>query len=94
MTPMQNMLNMMNLQVLDIDSVIRTIDGHYLGHLPNDIGYNAFIGSPSHHAGSSRNRSLKTWNNLSAGEQAAVLAIATNPTDGSPIPILNFLGLD
>ena len=94
MTPMENMLNVMNLNPAGLTAVCLTSDGHYLGQRPGEIGYNYFLGPAGHHNGPGKKYSLDTWNALTPQEQADVLTLAASPPDGEPIPILNFPGLN
>lgn len=91
MKPTKLLLNLMNLQVLPIDDVIRTSDGFYIGHTPGDCGFNAFIGSPSPvHQGPGLERTLEVWDSLTEQEREAVRHRAAHPLDGSPIPLEAF----
>ena len=89
--PMENLINLMNLQITGIESVIRTSDGFYLGREPGDIGYNMFIGCPSTpHPGPGRDRTQKVWQSLNKQEREQVRQIAAHPIDGSPILLTDF----
>ena len=78
----------------NIDAVCRTSDGHYLGHVRGDIGYNAFFGMPSKpHPGPGCDQMLTTWGNLTPDEQAAVIAEAAHPSDGTPIRLVEDFGV-
>ena len=92
-TPMDNLINVMNLRPTGVIAVCRTSDGHYLGQHPGDIGYNVFLGSPKPHPGPGRDRSTQVWNALTLDAQAAVKKIASSPLDGYPIPLTDFVDL-
>lgn len=83
-----------NLKPTGIVDVCLTVDGFYIGMMPGDIGYNAFIGKPSHHEGPGMDHSRKVWNGLSEDEQRALLHRCRDPLDGAPIPLHRFLGVE
>ena len=82
----ENLLRLMNLPASRFEGVIRTSDGFYLARVKGDIGYNAFLGTPSPpHDGPGRDATLEVWNGLDEQERVEVLALAARPVDGSPI---------
>ncbi len=92
---METLVRLLNLPYRSIDSVVRTSDGFYIGHVRGDIGYNAFYGKPaSPHPGPGRMHMLDVWRGLTPEEQSAVIAVAANPPDGTPIPLTKEFGLE
>ncbi len=91
MTATQDLLNIMSLHWLELEGIMRTPDGCYMGQDKGDIGYNIFIGkSALVHEGPGRRRAREVWLKLSKKEQMAVRVLAAAPPDGSPIPLADF----
>ena len=94
MSAMNNLMRVTLLDMLGFESITRTSDGFYLGQLPGDVGYNAFIGAPRPvHAGPGRDETLRRWNSLTPAEQIEVSRLASNPPDGTPIPLNKEFGI-
>lgn len=84
------LLDVLNLRPAGIVDVVRTGDGCFIGQAPGDIGYNVFIGRPSHHLGPGQDRSRKRWAELTEEEREAVRFRAAHPVDGEPISLAAF----
>mgnify|MGYP001594863056 CR=1 FL=1 len=94
MTTNETLLKLMCLPISKFVGVVRTADGHYLAQVHGGLGYNAFLGRPTApHAGPGRDYMLATWNSLTSSEKLAVLALAANPIDGSPILLSEDFGV-
>lgn len=91
-TAQRNLLDLMNLQ--RFAGVVKTSDGYYIARANGDLGYNDFLGRPTApHPGPGRDAMLRIWNSLSHEERMAVYRLATNPTDGAPIPLHKDFGV-
>lgn len=91
MTATERLLDLMNLNVLNVDDVVLTSDGFYIGHVPGDVGFNAFIGAPSPvHPGPGLDRTLSVWDSMNDDEKEMVKLRAASPLDGEPIPLSAF----
>jgi len=75
--------------LLGIDGIVKTPDGFYLGKLVGDIGYNVFLGEPSHTT-PNQEATRELWETLTPDQRQAVRLLASNPPDGSPIPLEEF----
>lgn len=90
---MNLLIDLMNLGPIGVVAVVRTSDGNYLGQVPDDLGYNLFLGRPSpSHPGPGRSRSRRVWAAFTPAQRASVLRHASAPLDGYPIPLTDFLG--
>jgi len=90
-TSTELLLDLLNLTCLNIDDVVRTSDGFYIGQVKGDIGFNAFIGAPAPvHSGPGKDRTLAVWSGFTSAEKQAVVRRAGNPQDGAPIPLEDF----
>jgi hypothetical protein len=90
---MENLLKVMAIPTSRYDGVCRTSDGFYMGRERGDIGYNAFLGSPSLRCeGPGYEFRIKAWERLSEEEKTGVRWIAAHPEDGEPIPLEEFIG--
>lgn len=88
------LLKLMCLPTSRFDGVCRTSDGNYLDQAKGDLGYNVFLGNPSPpHDGPGRRFMFDTWDSLSREERKAVLHLANNPMDGSPIRLKEDFGV-
>lgn len=92
MTARENLLRLMNIpQAMGLDGVVKTADGHYIGRVQGDCGYNAFIGKPAPvHPGPGLDCTLETWAGMSQLERDGVRALAAVPVDGEPIDLADF----
>ena len=72
---MKPLIRLLNLP-RNCAEVTVTSDGHYLGRLDGDCGFNAFFGKPSHHAGPGRDASRSTWRAYSFAERRAAVQTA------------------
>lgn len=86
------LIDVLNLRATGIEDIIVTSDGHFIGQAPGDIGYNVFIGKPSHHPGPGMEHSREVWAGFTDAERAAVTYRAAHPVDGAAIPLAEFLG--
>lgn len=74
----KNLHKLMNLDCLNLVSIIKTADGYYLGQRLGDCGYNEFIGKPGCSVGGpGHSRTVEIWKQLSKDEQRQVLVCAT-----------------
>ena len=90
MNATENLVSLMNLGPLKIADVMRTTDGHYLGRMPGDPGFNVFIGRPNPNEGPGREWSRRIWQGLTEQERKAVEARCSHPADGESIPLTDF----
>lgn len=69
---MKNLIRLINLP-RNINEITVTSDGHYLGQIEGDLGYNAFFGKPSFHKGPGRDMSIKTWKSFTFNQRKEVI---------------------
>jgi hypothetical protein len=91
----QTLLSLMAIpSSFNLEAIVKTADGFYIGRDRGDIGYNRFIGKPSTpHSGPGKDLILKRWHALSAGEQRLIVHAAKHPLDGSPIDLQREFGV-
>lgn len=92
---MRNLLRVLNIpDRMGLVAICRTSDGHYLGQEKGDLGYNVFIGQPAPvHEGPGLENTRRIWASLTAEEKVGVRRLASNPPDGSPIPLEEGFGV-
>ena len=74
---MNNLMALLNIpKSFNLVELGRTSDGHWLGRLHGDCGFNLFLGQPSFHPGPGRDRSRATWRALSFGDKRRLVRYA------------------
>ena len=72
---MKELMRLMNLPRSFV-SFTRTSDGFYLAQELGDIGFNVFLGRPSHHPGFGRDASFSTWRGFTFGQRRRAVCAA------------------